>query len=78
MDGKDWVNRIGNLTLMSSGDNKPGSKFNSSFAKKRESYQKSSVAITRELASEADWTPRSIEKRQQKMAETAVRVWVWD
>ena len=78
VDGKDWVNRIGNLTLMSSGDNKPGSKFNSSFAKKRESYENSSIAITRELASEADWTPRSIERRQQKLAETAVQVWAWD
>ena len=78
VDGKDWVNRIGNLTLMSSGDNKPGRKFNSSFAKKREGYKNSSVAMTRELASDANWTPQSIEKRQQRMAETAVQVWAWD
>ena len=78
VDEKDWVNRIGNLTLMSSGDNKPGSKFNSDFAKKRSSYQNSSVAITRELARNTEWTPQSIEKRQRKMADTAAKVWVWD
>ena len=45
-DGRDWIHRIGNLTLMGSGDNKPGIKYNSSFARKRQSYEKSSVGIT--------------------------------
>ena len=78
VDGKDWINRIGNLTLMSSGDNKPGERYNSSFEAKRDSYRNSSVAITRELAEYSAWTPESVERRQRELARTAVRVWVFE
>ena len=77
-DANDWVHRVGNLTLMSSGDNKPGSKYNSSFAKKRRSYQDSSVANTRDLSKYDEWTPENLEMRQRELAETAVRVWVFE
>ena len=36
IDAKDWIHRIGNLTLMGPTDNKPGVKFNGSFSKKRD------------------------------------------
>ena len=78
IDPTDWVRRVGNLTLMSSADNKPGSKYNSSFAKKRRSYQESSVAITRELSRYEEWTPTVVQERQRELAETAVRVWVFE
>ena len=74
-DAGDWVDRIGNLTLMGPTDNKPGPKYNGTFAKKRESYQGSGVALTRELRQYDDWTPSVIKARQWKMAERAVRVW---
>ena len=77
VEARDWVHRIGNLTLMGSADNKPGSKYNSAFAKKRSSYQESSVAITRQLADYDEWTPQNVHSRQREMAQTAVRVWVF-
>ena len=77
VEASDWVHRVGNLTLMSSRDNKPGSKYNSSFAKKRGSYKASSVAITRELLKYDEWTPANLQARQRMLAETAVRVWVF-
>ena len=75
VDGADWVQRIGNLTLMGPADNKPGEKYNAAFAKKRASYEDSSLTITRELKDYDDWTPAYIEARQRDMVKRAVRVW---
>lgn len=72
---EDWVHRIGNLTLLANGDNRPGGKFNSCFYKKKPVFAESSVASTRELAKCESWSPREIERRQREMAEMAVRVW---
>ena len=71
----DWINRIGNLTLLGSKDNKPGQNFNSSFAKKREIYQDSAIRITRMVAAHTDWSPDSIDKRQQDLARRATEIW---
>ena len=77
VDGADWVQRIGNLTLMGPTDNKPGEKYNAAFAKKRASYGDSSLSITRELKDYEDWTPADIEARQRAMVKQAVRVWTF-
>ncbi len=77
-DPKEWVNRIGNLTLLGKTDNKPGIKFNGNFEKKKEIYAESALAITRQLAEHDNWTPESIKKRQQYMAKRAVEVWRFD
>ena len=77
-DPKEWVNRIGNLTLLGRTDNKPGIKFNGSFEKKKEIYAESALAITRQLAKHDDWTPESIKKRQRYLAKRAVEVWRFD
>ncbi len=77
VDGADWVERIGNLTLMGPTDNKPGEKYNAAFAKKHASYEDSSLAITRELKDYDDWTPADIETRQRAMVKQAVRVWTF-
>ena len=77
VDLEDWIHRTGNLTLMSAADNKPGSKYNSSFANKQTSYKDSSVAMTRRLFTEDNWTPATIEKRQLEMAKIAALVWVF-
>lgn len=71
----DWINRIGNLTLLGSTDNKPGRNFNSSFAKKRGIYQDSAIRVTRMLAANTDWSPYDIENRQQEMVRHATEIW---
>ena len=71
----DWVNRIGNLTLMGPNDNRPGPKFNGDFKKKEKVYRDSGFAITRDLARFSDWNPKNIEQRQREMAKIAVKVW---
>ena len=76
VDKNSWIQRLGNLTLLATSDNKGGSKFNSSFANKRRSFKDSSFAITRDLETRyADWNPRNIESRQREMAKRAVDVW---
>ena len=69
VDPGEWVHRVGNLTLTAKGDNKPGGKFNGSFAKKAEVYGDTSVAITREIAGRTSWSPTDIEDRQRKNRE---------
>ncbi len=78
IDAGEWVHRVGNLTLMGPTDNKPGSKFNGNFAKKRESYENSGIRLTRNLSKYNDWTPATIEARQKKMVDQSVRVWTFD
>ena len=72
---RDWINRIGNLTLLTKADNKPGSQFNRNFEKKKEIYERSTVEITSQLTDFDDWTPERIEKRQRDMVERAAKVW---
>lgn len=72
---EDWAHRLGNLTLMGPSDNRPGPKFNGSFEKKIPSYRGSGIAMTRQIAKHADWTPDVIRQRQHEMAKIAVRVW---
>ena len=71
----DWINRIGNLTLLGLHDNKPGKTFNGNFTKKRETFQDSAIKITRMLSAHTDWSPYDIEKRQQEMARRATEIW---
>ena len=74
-DPREWINRIGNLTLLTRTDNKPGRKFNGNFEKKKAIYKESSLSITSRLAECDDWTPQRIETRQRHMVERAVQVW---
>lgn len=74
-DPKEWVSRIGNLTLLGRTDNKPGTKFNGSFKKKKQIYAESALAITSQLSQWNDWTPQNIRERQRYMASRAVEVW---
>lgn len=71
----DWINRLGNLTLLGLHDNKPGKAFNSNFTKKRAAFQDSAIKITRMLAAHTDWSPNEIEKRQQEMVRHATEIW---
>ena len=71
----EWVDRIGNLTLLGKGEDRPGDKDNANFTKKKEIYKDSTLIITRQLVDYKDWTPENINSRQSDMAECAVKVW---
>ena len=72
---KEWVHRLGNLTLLGKQDNKPYAKDNASIAAKCAIFEHSSVAMSKNLAHYKEWTPESIEKRQEAMAEKAAKIW---
>ena len=78
IDANDWINRIGNLTLLGSSDNKSGPSYNGSFIRKKEVYQRSELAITQNIDQYSNWNPESIENRQLEMARLAVKVWSFD
>jgi hypothetical protein len=65
--------RVGNLTLLRKVKNERVA--NGAFALKVESYGQSSLGITSELATHADWTPEEINKRSAWLATLAVSAW---
>jgi len=77
VDCTEWVDRVGNLTLMGPTDNRAGANFNSSFQDKLGSYKRSSVAITRALTEHCEWTPEAVEERQNQIARQAAAVWAF-
>ena len=77
VDQSEWIHRIGNLTLMGAADNKPGAKYNDSFAKKRQSYQDSSIKLTRKLGGYDEWDPKKIMEREKEMVAYAAEVWTF-
>jgi Protein of unknown function (DUF1524) len=73
---RSYVKRIGNLALMrKSGNDDVG---NQKFADKAKVYRKSELELTRNIvtyAGNGEWQKESIEHRQQKLAELAVKAW---
>ncbi|MBO9425532.1 DUF262 domain-containing protein [Labrenzia sp. R4_1] len=67
------VNRIGNLTILSSKINT--SLKNKTFSEKKEKYANSELQLTLELLAHEEWNPESIDNRQRKLAEMAPRIW---
>lgn len=74
-EAERWVYRIGNLTLLGDSDNFARRQFNANFAAKREVFDKSPFAITRELSSVQQWDGQTITARSEALAEAASRVW---
>ena len=74
---KDWVNRLGNLTLLSKNENRPSDADNESMKKKKKIFEKSILTINKNLAksSNDNWSPKIIETRQKKMAKHAAKIW---
>ncbi len=72
-----YINRLGNLTLLSA---KLNSKIkNGTYSEKKESFGKSEIRITKIIPSEyIDWNVDSIEKRQRILAEIALEIWSFD
>ena len=74
-DGKDqYINRLGNLTLLSGLLNKDAS--NKEFETKKEDYKKEKrIQITKDLVKYLDFTKETILKRQKQFAKIASKIW---
>lgn len=71
---EEYVNRIGNVTLLSNRLNQSAS--NKSFKEKKEKYYSASeFYITKKLMEYEEWNFNTIDERQKKLAEIAVEVW---
>ena len=72
---KDNIHLLGNLTLLSDRDNKPGAAYNRSFEKKKTIFEASLIKMTKEVSRVSEWSPAEIQNRQLKMARLACNVW---
>lgn len=73
-EAEAFVYRLGNMTLMQSGDNRAAG--NASYEQKKPSYAASNFGITRKIATDnAEWTPDRISARQNWMAHQASGIW---
>jgi hypothetical protein len=70
---KSYQKRIGNLAIMSAKLNSTIG--NGCFEEKKEYYKDSAFLFTKEIATEDTWSKDSIDNRQRKMAEVAVKHW---
>ncbi len=70
----EYVNRLGNMTLIERDKNKGAGGL--SFDKKKSmAYSKSAIIITKKLCDYKDWTIADIKDRQKALAKSAVQVW---
>ena len=73
-DHDEWVNRIGNLTLLAGTVNRGIS--NADYATKKPTFASSGVLLTEEIARDyPTWSPAAIERRQNDLAERAKIIW---
>ncbi|GAB1613500.1 DUF262 domain-containing protein [Mammaliicoccus lentus] len=72
-DHKNYLNRLGNLTLLGQEYNKNAT--NKSFEEKKNIYKKSNITMTKELINFKYWNLNDIEKRQSKLSEIAIKIW---
>ena len=70
-----YANMLGNMTLLSSFDNKGTASFNSSFENKRPTFEGSTIQANRDIADNEEWTPEIVQKRQRELAKGACQVW---
>jgi uncharacterized protein with ParB-like and HNH nuclease domain len=70
----DFINRIGNFTLLEKSIN---DKLNNemSFADKSKFYQHSTFKMTREHLAFTEWSPETLTQRQQQLAKWAKGIW---
>ena len=74
----DWVYRIGNLTLLGENDNKPGKAFNKDFITKKDIFINSVFTLTKNISKYSDWSPDTINERQEELALLAAKVWAFN
>ncbi len=72
---KDFIYRIGNLTLLEASLNRGIG--NAAWSEKTARYGKSQYGLTRGLVEQApdEWTPAALEERQRELARRAAHVW---
>jgi hypothetical protein len=70
---KKYVDLIGNMTLLAGSLNIQA--YNNPFAKKKNSYRNSGLAITKKLASQSDFKFHHVEKRGKDLVEKAIIIW---
>ena len=68
-----WALRVGNMALLSREENKKIG--NKPFLDKKEAFSKSKLQLTQEVGNKQDWSMDEVTKRQQRLAELAVKVW---
>lgn len=69
----EYVYRLGNQVLLTSSENR--NLGNSSFEKKREVLSQSLLSLTAMVGESSTWNMASIDARQRKLADLAVRYW---
>jgi len=72
---REYVNKIGNLTIIKGGWNKAMS--NKLFVDKKQHYQNSEISITKDLTKFTDWTFEEIKARTEELAKKALDIWKW-
>lgn len=72
-DHAKYQGYYGNLTLLGSEYNKKNS--NKGFDVKKKIYAESKIELTRDLVKYSSWTPNDILKRQEELADMAIKVW---
>ena len=73
-DQSEYINRIGNFTLLEASiNNKLDNE--TPFEEKLVSYKKSAFKITAEHLQYTEWSPETLNQRQQKMAIWAKGIW---
>ncbi len=69
---EQFIYRIGNLTILDTSVNR---RLRNQFSEKRVVYKDSSFSITREIATQHDWSPEKIKARQLRLAKIATSIW---
>jgi uncharacterized protein DUF262/uncharacterized protein DUF1524 len=72
-DSDLFVNRLGNLALLSKRENKTVGR--AGFRSKRETLSKSAIVLTQEVGKQDTWTKQQVEDRQSRLAKLAPRAW---
>jgi hypothetical protein len=73
-DSRDFVDAIGNLTLLEKGKNRGIA--NAAFkTKKEKAYEKSSLHLNKKIAATKDWTSADINRRCKALAKSARTIW---
>ena len=73
---RDYVFRIGNMVVLSKGENRADSKFNACYDEKRNLFRDSTLVMARDVGRRyAEWTPSVIEDRCTELARSAAKAW---
>ena len=72
-DHKGLVKRIGNLALIDKTLNEEAG--NVPFTEKKKVFLKTTIFLTKQIGSRADWGASEIDKRQEMLAGLAVSAW---